>query len=151
MSKPYIALIFILSLLGYGSSCPADNTSFLTGSVFFKANDLSLRVEIAANEKQRQTGLMFRQALDADQGMLFVFEEQSNISVWMKNTLIPLDVLFIDQTGKIVSMLKNLPPCKQINCPVYHSGAPASFMLEVATGFIDQQQIQTGQALKLPF
>ena len=151
MYKLRIAVIFITSLMGYESSCLADGNGFLSDTVRFRANDLSLKVEIAANEKQRETGLMFRQALAADQGMLFVFEEQSSIHVWMKNTLIPLDVIFIDQTGKIVSMLKNLPPCKQTNCPVYHSAAPASFMLEVNAGFIEQQQIQPGQAIKLPF
>lgn len=151
MPKHHFALIFIITLLGYRSVCLADNNGFLAGIVHFKANHLNLTVEIAANEKQRETGLMYRQTLAPDHGMLFVFEEQAIINIWMKNTLIPLDVLFIDQTGKIVSVLKNLAPCKQANCPVYHSGAPASFMLEVNTGFIEQQQIQAGQALRLPF
>lgn len=151
MSKNYIALFFIVTLIGLDPTCLAEPNNSLTGTIYFDTNKPTLRVEIAANQKQREVGLMFRTNLAADQGMLFVFEEKSILNIWMKNTLIPLDVIFIDSTGKIISTLKNLPPCKQLNCPIYHSDAPASFMLEVNTGFIDQNQIKPGQILKLPF
>ena len=151
MPKHHFLLVLIITLFGYLSVCMAEQMDFLTGIVHFKTSDLDLKVEIAANETQRETGLMYRPELDFDRGMLFVFEEKAIINVWMKNTLIPLDAIFIDQTGKIVSILKNLPPCKQAHCPIYHSSIPASFMLEVNAGFIEQQHIQTGQMLKLPF
>ena len=130
-----VTLVFVLTLLGYESICLADKTEFLAGTIRFNANNL----------------IMYRQTLDTDQSMLFVFEEQATIRVWMKNTLIPLDILFINQSGQIVSMLRGLSPCKQTNCPVYQSAQPASFMLEVNAGFIEQHRIQVGQQLQLPF
>ena len=151
MLRIHVTLVFVLTLLGYQPICLADKTGFLAGTIRFNANDLIIRTEVAANQKQRERGLMYRQTLDSDQSMLFVFEEQATISVWMKHTLIPLDILFINQSGQIVSMLKSLSPCKQTNCPVYQSAQPASFMLEVNAGFIEQHRIQVGQQLKLPF
>jgi uncharacterized membrane protein (UPF0127 family) len=151
MLKHFLTVSLLITSTINGSNCLAGPNKLLVGTLHFKEQNLDLKVEIAANEEQRQTGLMFRPTLATDHGMLFVFEESAIIHIWMKNTQMPLDVVFIDQTGKIVSLLKNLPPCKQTNCPIYPSDAPASFMLELNAGFIEQQHIRTGQQLTLPF
>ncbi len=82
--------------------------------------------------------------------MLFVYADQGQRSIWMKNTLLPLDVLFLAEDGSILSMLENLPPCKKNPCAVYDSNAAAKYILELNAGFIEQNQLKIGQKLRLP-
>lgn len=106
-------------------------------------------VEIADTEALRQLGLMHRQQLDEDQGMLFVYQNQAVRAVWMKNTFIPLDVLFLSSDGTVLSILPNLQPCKKDPCPVFTSRGNAQYMLEVVAGFIEKHRIELGQKLFL--
>jgi uncharacterized membrane protein (UPF0127 family) len=87
----------------------------------------------------------------APQGMLFVYPDQKPRGVWMKNTLLPLDVLFLNHKAEIVAMLPDLQPCRQNPCPIYNSQLPATYMLEVNAGFINNHQLKIGQTLNLPF
>lgn len=127
------------------------DTALETGLVHFKNQNFNIKVEIAVNQQQRETGLMYRQSLAADKGMLFVYNDQDLRGVWMKNTLLPLDVLFLNHKAEIIAMLPKLPPCHQNPCPIYHSQLPATYILEVNAGFIDNHQLKIGQALHLPF
>jgi uncharacterized membrane protein (UPF0127 family) len=140
----------LLLALAFANTALA-NTELETGLVQFKNQNLSIEVEIAANQQQRETGLMNRQSLAANKGMLFVYNDQDLRGVWMKNTLLPLDVLFLNHQAEIVAMLPNLQPCRQNPCPIYHSQLPATYMLEVNAGFINNHQLKIGQALGLPF
>ena len=88
--------------------------------------DHAFRVEIADDDAERTRGLMYREHLDADAGMLFLFERQEPQAFWMKNTRIPLDILYFDQSWSLVGWSLNTPPCSLGNqCPSYPSGAPA--------------------------
>ena len=127
------------------------NTELETGLVHFTNQNLSIEVEIATNQQQRETGLMNRQSLPVNKGMLFVYNDQGLRGVWMKNTLLPLDVLFLNHKAEIVAMLPDLQPCRQNPCPIYSSQLPATYMLEVNAGFINNHQLKIGQALGLPF
>lgn len=103
-----------------------------------------LDVELAENEEQRQQGLMFRESLDEDSGMLFTFfEEASPGGFWMKNTLIPLSIAFIDTDSKIVAIL-DMEPCQADPCPVYDPGLPYAAALEVNQGAFDEWGVETG-------
>ena len=121
-----------------------------SGSVTF-ADGYDIKVEIADTETLRETGLMHRTHLEEGRGMLFVYPDQAIRGVWMKNTLIPLDVLFLSGDGKIITMLRTLPPCTQEPCPISISSDEAQYMLEVNAGFIDKHQVQTGQVLILDY
>ena len=101
-------------------------------------------VEIAANDNQRKVGLMNRASLDENKGMLFVFEASGIVNFWMKNTLIPLDMLFINEKGKIETITKNVPPCTQTPCPLYNSYKSVKFVLELSAGVADKQGIKEG-------
>jgi uncharacterized membrane protein (UPF0127 family) len=118
--------------------------------LIFIQQQLEINVEIAATQAERERGLMYRSNLDTNQGMLFVYADLGQRSVWMKNTLLPLDVIFLDADGRILSLLNNLPPCQKDPCPIYDSNTAAKYMVEINTGFIEQNQLKIGQKLRIP-
>ena len=91
-------------------------------------------VEFATDEASRVHGLMMRSTLAADHGMLFVFPDTAARAFWMKNTLIPLDILYFDTDRRLVSMQLDVPPCKADPCPTYPSSAAARYVLELSAG-----------------
>lgn len=91
-------------------------------------------VEVAATEPARQTGLMGRQNLDEGKGMLFVYEKPEKLSFWMKNTLIPLDMVWLDGNRKVVYIKENARPCLELNCPKFAPDVYAQYVLEVNAG-----------------
>lgn len=91
-------------------------------------------IEIAADDARRAHGLMDRTHMDGDHGMLFVFDDDMPRAFWMKNTKIPLDMLFFDGKKKLVSIQHDVPPCVGDPCPGYQSGAPARYVLELNAG-----------------
>ncbi|MCQ8104349.1 DUF192 domain-containing protein [Methylomonas sp. SURF-2] len=110
-----------------------------------------LDVEIADTPALRELGLMHREHLADNRGMLFVYPDQELRGVWMKNTLLALDVLFLSADHKVVSMLPHLTPCRHDPCPNYLSSAPAKYMLEVNAGFIEKNQIEIGREVMLDY
>jgi uncharacterized membrane protein (UPF0127 family) len=101
-------------------------------------NGKSVTAELAVTDEARQRGLMFREKLLPDQGMLFVFEEEGLYSFWMKNTLISLDMLWINKDRRIVHIARNVPPCKEDPCPSYPPERPGLYVLELAAGAADR-------------
>jgi uncharacterized membrane protein (UPF0127 family) len=106
-------------------------------------------VEFATDDASREHGLMMRTTLAPDHSMLFVFSYQAPQAFWMKNTLIPLDILYFDTDRRLVSMQLNVPPCKADPCPIYPSKAPARYVLELAAGTAHRIGAQTGDELKI--
>ena len=117
--------------------------------VIFPESDLILQVEIAETEKQRENGLMFRSFLPLNQGMLFVFDQDTMQGVWMKNTLIALDVVFLSGKGAIVSIIQDLKPCIKAPCEIYESKEKAKYMLEMNAGVIKKMGVSVGQTFIL--
>lgn len=99
------------------------------------------RVWVADNDMRRARGLMFVKALEDDQGMLFLYPAQQTISMWMKNTYIPLDMLFIDNEGKIVHVVQNTKP---LSLDTIESTQPASAVLELKGGTAERLKIGPG-------
>jgi uncharacterized membrane protein (UPF0127 family) len=104
-------------------------------------------VEIAADDAARAHGLMDRTQMDADHGMLFVFDDDAMRAFWMKNTKIPLDMLFFDADRRLVSVQPNVPPCVSDPCPAYSSGAPARYVLELDAGQAAKLGLTSGDEL----
>ena len=108
------------------------------------------KVEIAATDEARARGLMFRDAMDADRGMLFVHDREEPQAYWMKNTRIALDILYFDDARRLVSQQRDVPPCSGGNrCPSYPSNAPARYVLELNAGEAQRIGLKDGEALTL--
>ncbi len=108
-----------------------------------------IQVELATDDASRQHGLMMRTELAADHGMLFVFPHSGPQAFWMKNTLIPLDILYFDTDRRLVSMQLDVPPCKADPCPTYPSEAPALYVLELSAGTAQRMGVHRGDELKV--
>jgi uncharacterized protein len=107
-------------------------------------------VEIADDDAERARGLMFRDELAADHGMLFVHEREEPQAYWMKNTKIPLDILYFDSNRKLVSAQRHVPPCYQGDrCPPYPSEGNARYVLELNAGLADALGVTAGDELQL--
>lgn len=106
-------------------------------------------VEIARNEAQRAMGLMHREHLGSDHGMWFVFDDEQPRSVWMQNTFVPLDILYFDKARHLVAMQLNVPPCKAAPCPLYPSGKPAQYVLELPAGTVQRTGLKRGDLATL--
>ena len=106
-------------------------------------------VEVADDEPERARGLMFRDALAQDHGMLFIHPVEEPQSYWMKNTKIPLDILYFDSDRKLVSQQRDVPPCSLGDgCPPYPSDAPARYVLELNPGEAARLKLQDGAELR---
>ncbi|HIF54767.1 MAG TPA: DUF192 domain-containing protein, partial [Methylococcaceae bacterium] len=95
-------------LLALSVQAQQPDADFSYGQLVFPEQGVSINIEVAKTRPQRSIGLMFRESLAADKGMLFIFEEEVIQRVWMKNTLIPLDIMFISSDGKLVSLLSHV-------------------------------------------
>ena len=120
----------------------ADSVEFKTWQV--KVGAHPLKVELAASEPQRTQGLMFRKQLGHEDGMLFVFDDVGYHSMWMKNTLIPLDMIWMDSQHRIVHIAHDVQPCKADPCPNYPPNAQASSVLELAAGVAAERVRKSG-------
>ncbi len=106
-------------------------------------------VEIADTDAKRQRGLMFREQMAPTDGMIFLFDEPGNYPFWMKNTLIPLDMIWLDRDARIVWIAESVPPCKADPCPSYDHQGQALYVVEVVSGFAKQHKLKIGDRLAL--
>lgn len=107
-------------------------------------------VEVAETDEARARGLMFRDSLAEDHGMLFIHEREERQAYWMKNTRIPLDILYFDSDLRLVSQQRNVPPCSAGDrCPPYPSSGPARYVLELNAGEARRLGLEEGAVLAL--
>jgi uncharacterized membrane protein (UPF0127 family) len=129
------SLLVALLLAGScrGGAAPASRSDMPESAVRFETprGPWVVRVEIARNDEQRNRGLMFRRELAADHGMLFLFQETSEHPFWMRNTLIPLDIIFLGDDRKVVGVVANAAPQTDTQRTVKQ---PSRYVVEVAGG-----------------
>jgi uncharacterized membrane protein (UPF0127 family) len=104
-------------------------------------------VEVMRSEPQRERGLMFRRFLPQEQGMLFDFATERPVMMWMKNTYLPLDMIFIGRSGRVVGLAENTEPLSEKIIP---SGAPAYGVLEVNAGTAARIGLKIGDSIRHP-
>jgi uncharacterized membrane protein (UPF0127 family) len=141
--KRYIQSILWFALL-YSSFSQAKDTSTPLPQQTITVGTHSIQIEIAKTTEQRNTGLMHRKHLPAEKGMFFVFEHPQKLCFWMKNTLIPLSIAFIDDNGLITDILDMQPLDETPRC----SSKEAQYALEVNQGWFDKKQIHIGELIK---
>lgn len=119
---------------------------YRTIQVYIETNKgkFPITAEVAEVDWQRRRGLMFRDSLSPEKGMLFLYPKEEESGVWMKNTFIPLDVLFFDTAGKITHIIKNTQPLDET---VHSSQGVVAGMLELAAGSVEQMNIQIGDII----
>ena len=133
-------LMFVLALLIPLAACARSGP-------YVELKGQRFSIEIAEDDASREHGLMDRTSMDADHGMLFVFQDDAPRAFWMKNTKIPLDMLYFDADRKLVSVQHNVPPCIADPCPAYSSGAPARYVLELNAGQAAKLGVSSGDEL----
>lgn len=123
--------------------------SFQTGVITLDlgVDQITVPVEVALSNHQRRYGLMHRTELPAGQGMIFVFEEAAIRSFWMKSTLIPLDMLFFDAEGRLVNIIRDVPP---LSLTSRRSTKPAKYVVELNAGEARSLGIHASSKLVLP-
>jgi uncharacterized membrane protein (UPF0127 family) len=104
-----------------------------------------LQVEVARNDRQREIGLMFRRTMAPDHGMLFDFKTPQPVYFWMKNTYLPLDMLFIDASGRVVAIAANAAPFSE--API-GPGVPVLAVLELNAGRAAQLGVKAGDVVR---
>ena len=136
------AVWLALALPGQAAPCSADRLD-----ARWPGGQASFRVEVADDAAERSRGLMFRENLAPMSGMLFVYETETRVAFWMKNTLIPLDMIFADATGRVVRVHPEAVPHDETPVP---SGAPAQFVLEISGGLAARLGLADGAELRHP-
>jgi uncharacterized membrane protein (UPF0127 family) len=128
-------------------SSPSLNSSSNLTEVTFSGDGVeksSLLVEVADTDEERRRGLMFREELDENRGMLFTWDETENRSFWMKNTLIPLDIIFIDEEKSIINIEEAYPQpgVKDAELERYRSEEAAKYVIEANLNYTDRNRIR---------
>lgn len=139
---PFVGAIFS----GCSSIFPAEvkTVSFQTD-----VGKYAYQVEVSDTKEERELGLMHRESLDEDKGMLFIFEDERRVAFWMKNTLISLDMIFMDKNFKVVDFFENVPTCEKEPCPRYIPNNPAMYVVELNAGQIDKMELDRGDLIEL--
>jgi uncharacterized membrane protein (UPF0127 family) len=106
---------------------------------------------LADTPQKKSKGLMFRQELEENWGMFFLFDKESKHSFWMKNTLIALDIIWIDDDFKVVYIKESFQPCQEDNCPSVVPNRKAKYVLEINAGIADKIGIEVGDRVDFKF
>jgi uncharacterized protein len=131
------------------TSEPAQASKLRTVTIHASSGkEVRVRVEIADDVLEQARGLMYRTALAENRGMLFVYPDEEKRSYWMRNTLIPLSIAFMDSEGRIVD-IKDMKPLDD-DPPHYVSAEPARYALEVNKGFFEERGVEVGDRAHLP-
>ena len=136
---------WLVLLLFISAGCAAE-TRFKTGSLTIatKSGELNYRVEVADTNRLKSIGLMYRSSMPEGQGLLLLNEKPQRMNIWMKNTFIPLDIIYIDSNGHIVKIVEN---ARTESTTVMPSGGKVKAVLELNSGQVRQKNISVGDSV----
>ena len=151
----YIYLIIFAYLIFYSSSAVSEKPRYLDdledwnkGTAIIQTHpnrSIKFKVLIAESNKERRQGLMHIEAMDNDEGMLFIFDPGRNVSMWMRNTPMTLDMIFINKEGRIINIAKNTTP---YSTKGISSGGTINWVLEINGGLSDRMNIKNGDLVR---
>jgi uncharacterized membrane protein (UPF0127 family) len=146
-AAPPLLIAVLLALLGYLAASPAHAQTLDKLEIVTSSGAHAFSVELARTDAERERGLMYRRFMPPDRGMLFDFKREAPVMFWMKNTYIPLDMIFISHAGKIISIAADAEPLSERNIP---SGGPCYGVLEVNGGVAASIGAKVGDMVKHP-
>lgn len=153
MSGAWAALIplFLASACGgAASSSPSPTpTAAITGPRVVLPSGAVYKVELARTPEEQVQGLMYRESLPERSGMLFLFTDAAAHKFWMKNTKIPLDIIWLDGSGNVVFVSADTPPCRADPCPTYGPDVPVATVLELAGGMAAKEKVTVGSRIEI--
>ena len=136
--KTLISFLILILVSGCSSSI---------NQVCFESN--CFIVDVSDNSLERTQGLMFRSSLDENKGMLFIFESSGLYSFWMKNTLIPLDIIWINENLEIIDIQRDAQPCTSEVCKSYSLSSEALYVLEINSGLTEKYGMNIGDKVEI--
>lgn len=138
---------FTLALLSALPSCTQANDGLVPIQL---PGGLIIQAEVADTMKKRAEGLMYREYLAKDRGMLFTFDQAQPWTFWMKNTKIPLDIIWMNEKKQIIHIARNVPICTRTDdgCPQYQPNDPAIYVLELGGGEAERLKLEKGSTLQ---
>ena len=136
---PFLALLAVAPLAGLAQS---DRNVL---AIETSSGSHPFNVDVMRSQPDLEKGLMFRKSIPADYGMLFDFQREQNIMMWMKNTFIPLDIIFMDKTGKVVGIIANAEPMSE---KILSVGVPTDAVLEVRGGTAARIGLKVGDRVR---
>lgn len=145
--RPGPALLAALALALAAAGCGGGEERG-TLSVETRTGTVALAVELADSDEERRRGLMGRESLPADAGMVFLFEREHEGGFWMKDTLIPLSAAFLDRDGRVLAVV-DMAPCEADPCPVYDPGVRYVAAVEVNRGAFERLGVAVGDVARL--
>ncbi len=118
------------------------------GNIVVKIKDKPFRMDIAKTSGERKLGLMYKESLDLNEGMIFIYTKEKKYSFWMKNTMIPLDIIWLNKNKNVVHISKNTQPCKQNDCPSIKPNRRAIYVLEINANLSDKLGLSIGDSIE---
>ncbi len=146
LTRKLFVLLFFYSIIIFGCHSQNEASSNADELYALPVGDTIVNIEIADTPDERRVGLMFRESMPDDHGMLFVFEYERVLAFWMKNTRIPLSIAYIKKDGTIAQIL-DMEPFDQRS---HKSNCEVQYALEVNKGWFDKHGIEVGDKIKLP-
>ena len=140
----YLSLVLLIVFAFTATGCfgpEGDKVVLKTNS-----GDHTYFIDIADEKEEREMGLQYRESLNDNEGMFFVYQEEGKRAFWMPNMIISLDIIFFDKDFKVVEFFENVPPCKveMQECPHYIPSGLAQYVLEVSSGTSRKIALQRG-------
>lgn len=145
-----IASLAAVIFIGFNIYLFSDQTRYADVKLNTWRGSFSVKAELATTMREQQRGLMYRNNLKVGEGMLFIFKRTQEITFWMKNTLIPLDMIFVGEDMEIKYIEEKTPPCEDSeNCPLYSSKEPVRYVLEVPGGYSKLFGVKKGDTIEI--
>ena len=149
LMKKFFGVLFIIigaSIILVSSHLFFQKENSISKTCF---NKKCFLVDLAISANEQEKGLMYKSALDNSKGMLFIFDQQKIHPFWMKNTLISLDIIWIDDQKKVVFIKENALPCLTLDCPIIYPEASAKYVLEINAGLVKNSNIKIGDTVDI--
>lgn len=147
----YLAATFIVLVIGINAVFLSWQNQNPRVRLLTEAGEFDVEVEIADSPEEMRKGLMFRESLAEGEGMFFIYANEAILSFWMKNTLIPLDMIFLSRDLKVKHIQHGALPCPsdQTHCPTYSSEEKVKYVLEVPGGYSKKIGLNLGDSIQL--